>query len=83
MVGNGQQGEEAVIYNAYFKIICAMGVERRDKYMSGPLSASVRSIISSPVAGWLALCPFESMVDLNHEYYFLLKQYYSPNGLKH
>ena len=31
MVGYGHQGEEAVIYVAYFKIICAMGVERRDK----------------------------------------------------
>ena len=30
MVGYGHQGEEAVIYLAYFKIICAMGVERRD-----------------------------------------------------
>ena len=29
--GNGHQDEEAVIYVAYFKIICAMGVERRDK----------------------------------------------------
>ena len=27
----GHQGEEAVIYVAYFKIICVMGVERRDK----------------------------------------------------
>ena len=27
----GHQGEEAVIYVAYFKINCAMGVERRDK----------------------------------------------------
>ena len=31
MVGYGHQGEEAVIYVAYFKNICAMGVERRDK----------------------------------------------------
>ena len=30
MVGYGHQGEEAVIYVAYFKIICAMGVERLD-----------------------------------------------------
>ena len=30
MVGYGHQGEEAVIY-AHFKIICTMGVERRDK----------------------------------------------------
>ena len=31
MVGYSHQGEEAVIYVAYFKIICAVGVERRDK----------------------------------------------------
>ena len=31
MVENGHQGEEAVIYMAYFKIICTMGVERRNK----------------------------------------------------
>ena len=31
MVGNGHQGEEAVIHVAYFKIICAMGVECNDK----------------------------------------------------
>ena len=31
MVGYDHQDEEAVIYVAYFKIICAMGVERRDK----------------------------------------------------
>ena len=33
MVGNCHQGEEAVIhvYLAYFKIICAMGVECRNK----------------------------------------------------
>ena len=31
MVGYDQQDEEAVIYGAYLKIICAMGVERRDK----------------------------------------------------
>ena len=31
MVGYGHQDEEAVIYVAYLKIICAMGVERRDK----------------------------------------------------
>ena len=31
MIGNGHQGEEAVVDVAYFKIICAMGVERRDK----------------------------------------------------
>ena len=31
MVGYGHQGEEAFIYVAYFKIICAMRVERRDK----------------------------------------------------
>ena len=31
MVGNGHKGEEAVIHVAYFKIICTMGVERRDK----------------------------------------------------
>ena len=31
MVRNGQRDEEAVIYVAYFKIIYAMGVERRDK----------------------------------------------------
>ena len=31
MVRYGHQGEEAVIYVAYFEIICAMGVERRDK----------------------------------------------------
>ena len=30
-IGYGHQGEEAVIYVAYFKIICAMEVERRDK----------------------------------------------------
>ena len=29
--GNGHQGEEAVIYLAYSKIICTIGVERRDK----------------------------------------------------
>ena len=31
MVGYGHLGEEAVIYVAYFKIICAIGVQRRDK----------------------------------------------------
>ena len=31
MVRNGHQGEEAVIYVAYLKIICAVGVEHRDK----------------------------------------------------
>ena len=31
MVGYGHKGEEAVIYVAYFKIICAMEVERRNK----------------------------------------------------
>ena len=31
MVGYDHQDEEAVIYVAYFKIICAMAVERRDK----------------------------------------------------
>ena len=31
MVGYGHKSEEAVIYIVYFKIICAMGVERRDK----------------------------------------------------
>ena len=31
MVGYGHQAEEVVIYVAYFKIVCAMGVERRDK----------------------------------------------------
>ena len=31
MVGYGHQGEEAAIYVADFKIICAMGVERRNK----------------------------------------------------
>ena len=31
MVGYGHQGEEAVIFVIYFKIICAIGVERRDK----------------------------------------------------
>ena len=31
MVGYGHQGEEAVIYVAYFIIVCTMGVERRDK----------------------------------------------------
>ena len=31
MVGFGHQGEEAVLYVAYFKIICTMGVGRRDK----------------------------------------------------
>ena len=31
MVDYGHQGEEAVIYGANFKTICAMGVERRDK----------------------------------------------------
>ena len=30
MVGYCHQGDEAVIYVAYFKIICAMGVERCD-----------------------------------------------------
>ena len=31
MVGYCHQGEEAIIYEAYFNIICAMAVERRDK----------------------------------------------------
>ena len=31
MVGYGHQVEEAVIYVAYFKIICAMGVQRHNK----------------------------------------------------
>ena len=31
MVGYSHQGEEDVIYVAYFKIICAVGVERREK----------------------------------------------------
>ena len=31
MVDYGLQGEEAVIYEAYFEIICAMAVERRNK----------------------------------------------------
>ena len=31
MVGYAHQGEEAVIYVAYFKVICAVGVQRRDK----------------------------------------------------
>ena len=31
MVGNGHQAKEAVLYVAYFKIISAIGVERRDK----------------------------------------------------
>ena len=31
MVGYDHQDEEAVICVAYFKIICVMGVERRDK----------------------------------------------------
>ena len=31
MVNYGHQGEEAIISVANFKIICAMGVERRDK----------------------------------------------------
>ena len=30
-VGNSHEGEEAVIYVAYFKTICAFGAERRDK----------------------------------------------------
>ena len=30
-VGYAHQGEEAVNYVDYFKIICAMGAERRDK----------------------------------------------------
>ena len=30
IVGNVHQGEEAVICVAYFQIICAMGVERRE-----------------------------------------------------
>ena len=29
MIGYGHQGEEAVIYVADFKIVCAMGVERQ------------------------------------------------------
>ena len=31
MVGYDHQDEEAAIYVAYFKIICAMEVQRRDK----------------------------------------------------
>ena len=31
MIGYDHQDEEAVIYVAYFKIICAMGVQRHDK----------------------------------------------------
>ena len=31
MVGNGHQGEEVVIYVAYFKILNVMGIERRYK----------------------------------------------------
>ena len=31
MVGYDHQDEEAVIYVAYFEIICAMGIVRRDK----------------------------------------------------
>ena len=31
MVGYGHQAEEVAIYVAYFKIVCAIGVERRDK----------------------------------------------------
>ena len=54
MVDYGHQGEEAVIYVAYFKIICARRIGHRDKgsasfhIKSLPLIQNVTKILAAP-----------------------------------
>ena len=76
--GNGHQGEEAVIYEAYSKIICEIGVQRSDKG-SGLFHINNRDALAS-LLWWnvvkmfctsLFLCTLiDFFVNRNRNYYF-------------